>query len=159
MTKATADLYDVHGEALRVAAPLFRDFGGASHFEGPIATCKVHEDNSLVRTALQEPGKGRVLVVDGGGSLRCALVGDVLGALGHNSGWAGIVVYGCVRDSEALGQIPIGIKAIATNPRKSTKRGEGERDVVLRFAEIVFKPGDYLYADRDGIVVADAALP
>ena len=159
MTKATADLYDAHGEALRVAAPLFRDFGGASSFEGPIATCKVFEDNSLVRAALEEPGRGRVLVVDGGGSLRCALVGDMLGALGQKNGWAGIVVYGCVRDSDALGEIPIGIKAIATNPRKSVKKGEGERDVLVRFADVAFKPGDYLYADRDGIVVADAALP
>ncbi|MBI5619005.1 MAG: ribonuclease E activity regulator RraA [Gammaproteobacteria bacterium] len=159
MTKATADLYDAHGEALRVAAPLFRDFGGAPSFEGPVATCKVFEDNSLVRAALEEPGNGRVLVVDGGGSLRCALVGDMLGALGRKNGWAGIVVYGCVRDAHALGEIPIGIKAIATNPRKSVKKGEGERDVLVRFADVAFKPGDYLYADRDGIVIADAALP
>lgn len=155
---ATADLYDTHGEALRVLAPMFRDFGGLHTFAGTVATLKVYEDNSLVRTALEEPGQGRVLVVDGGGSLRCALVGDNLAALGHQNGWAGIVVYGCIRDATLIGAIAIGVKAIATNPRKSVKKGAGARDVTLRFAEVTIVPGDYLYADVDGVVVADKQL-
>lgn len=158
MPQATADLYDAHGESLRVAAPIFRNFGGRAHFEGPVSTVKVFEDNSLVRAALEEAGAGRVLVVDGGGSLRCALVGDVLGDLGVKNGWQGIVVYGCIRDSEPLSRMPIGLKALATNPRKSVKQGEGDKDIPVRFADIAIKPGDYLYADLDGIVVAERKL-
>ena len=119
---ATADLYDAHGEKLRVLAPIFRNYGGVLDFAGPIVTLKVYEDNSLVRAALEEPGEGRVLVVDGGGSLRCALVGDKLAELGHKNGWAGIVVYGCIRDSAPISSIAIGVKAIATNPRRASRR-------------------------------------
>ena len=155
---ATADLYDTYGEKLRVVAPIFRNYGGVVDFAGPVVTLKVYEDNSLVRSVLEEPGEGRVLVVDGGGSLRCALVGDKLAELGHQNGWAGIVVYGCIRDSAPIATIAIGVKAIATNPRKSVKKGEGERDVTLRFAEVAIAPGDYLYADIDGVVVADYKL-
>ena len=155
---ATADLYDAHGETLRVLAPIFRDFGGKRTFEGPVVTLKVHEDNSLVRSTLEEPGEGRVLVVDGGGSLRGALVGDNLAEIGLDNGWAGIVVYGCIRDAEPIGALAIGVKAIATNPRKSVKKGVGERDVELRFGEVTIKPGEYLYADADGVVVADGRL-
>jgi regulator of ribonuclease activity A len=158
MSHATADLYDEHGEKLQIASPVFRDFGGSIAFEGPVVTLKVFEDNSLVRSALEAPGQGRVLVVDGGGSMRCALVGDLLAELGRANGWAGIVVYGCVRDAEVLSRMDIGIKALGTNPRKSVKKGEGTRDAVLRFADLVVRPGQYLYADRDGIVVADARL-
>jgi regulator of ribonuclease activity A len=158
MSNATADLYDAHGEDLRVAAPMFRDYGGTIAFEGPAVTLKVFEDNSLVRAALEQPGNGQVLVVDGGGSLRCALVGDQLAQLAVKNGWAGIVVYGCIRDAEAMRDMAIGIKALATNPRKSVKKGEGTRDSVLRFAEISIVPGDYVYADRDGIVVAGEKL-
>ena len=122
MTTPIADLYDEHGEALRVLAPLFRDFGGILSFEGVVSTLKVHEDNFLVRSALEEDGQGRVLVVDGGGSLRCALVGDNLAALGARNNWAGIVVFGCIRDSVPISKIKIGVKALATNPRKSVKR-------------------------------------
>ncbi|MGH8596976.1 MAG: ribonuclease E activity regulator RraA, partial [Gammaproteobacteria bacterium] len=151
-------LYDIYGESLRIAAPIFCDFGGRQNFEGPVSTVKVFEDNGLVRTALEKAGAGRVLVVDGGGSLRCALVGDVLGALGIRNDWRGIVVYGCIRDATPLRQMPIGLKALATNPRKSNKNGGGDVDVPVQFADIQIKPGDYLYADRDGIVVADREL-
>jgi regulator of ribonuclease activity A len=157
--RGTADLYDQHGEKLRVMAPIFRDFGAQPAFDGAVVTLKVFEDNSLVRNHLEQPGHGRVLVVDGGGSMRCALVGDQLAKLGCDNGWAGIVVYGCVRDSAALTLMPIGIKALATNPRKSVKKGEGSVNVTLRFAEVSVVSGDYLYADADGIVVADARLP
>lgn len=155
---ATADLYDAHGEKLQVLAPIFRNYGGIVDFAGPVVTLKVYEDNSLVRSALEELGAGRVLVVDGGGSMRCALVGDNLAEIGHKNGWSGIVVYGCIRDCAPIATIAIGVKAIATIPRKSVKKGEGERDVILRFAEVVIRPGDYLYADIDGVVVADKKL-
>ena len=151
---ATADLYDDHGESLQVLAPIFRDFGGKRIFQGPVSTVKVFEDNSLVRSALEEPGEGRVLVVDGGGSMRCALVGDNLALLGQENGWAGIVVYGCIRDADPIGEINIGVKAMATNPRKSIKKGEGQRDISVRFADAVIEPGNYLYADADGVVLA-----
>ena len=158
MTHATADLYDAHGDSLRIMAPIFRDYGGHRAFSGPVVTLKAYEDNSLVRATLEEPGLARVLVVDGGGSLRCALVGDQLAELGVKNGWAGILIYGCGRDSAALANLPIGIKAMATNPRKSVKKGEGSRNAVLRFAEVVVYPGDYLYADGDGVVVAERPL-
>ncbi len=155
---ATADLYDAHAERVQVADPLLRDFGGAARFAGPIATCKVFEDNTLVRAALEDRGEGRVLVVDGGGSLRCALVGDQIAALAQRNGWSGIVVWGCIRDAAALARMPIGVKALAANPRKSVKRGEGARDVPLGFAGVRFVPGAWLYADADGILVAAAPL-
>lgn len=158
MGRSTADLYDDYGERLRVASPLFNDYGGKRFFEGPISTVRAYEDNSLVREALEEAGEGRVLVVDGGGSRHCALVGDRLAELGRRNGWAGIVVYGCIRDVDALSNIAIGIKAVAASPRKSLKKGQGERDVPVRFAEIDFCQNDYLYADADGIVVADRSL-
>ena len=154
----TADLYDQYGEQLQVAAPLLSSYGGRSTFAGAIATIKVFEDNSLVRAALETPGNGRVLVVDGGGSLRCALVGDQLAKLAVDNGWAGIVVNGCIRDAAEIATLAIGIKARNTNPRKSVKRGEGQQDIPVSFAEVRFQPGAHLYADSDGIVVADQPL-
>lgn len=158
MDVRTADLYDEHGDTLQVASPVFRDYGGTTGFAGPVATVKVHEDNTLVREALASPGEGRVLVVDGGGSLRCALVGDNLAKMGADNGWAGIVVNGCIRDSVDIAGIAIGVKALATNPAKSVKRGEGQRDLPVRFADVVFSPGAYLYADADGVVLSDKPL-
>jgi len=158
MTHATTDLCDAHGDAVRVVAPIFRDFGGAERFGGRVATLKVHEDNVLVRRALEEPGEGRVLVIDGGGSLRVALLGDQLAALGAGNGWAGVVVHGAVRDSAALATMAFGVKALGVHPRKSAKNGWGERDVPVTFGGVTFSPGEWLYADADGIVVASAAL-
>lgn len=158
MPTALADLYDEHGEKLRIAAPIFHDFGGRVEFEGPVEIVKVFEDNTLVRASLEQPGNGQVLVVDGGGSLRCALVGDMLGELAAKNGWAGILIYGCIRDADPLSRLPLGVKALATNPRKSARRGEGERNLPVRFAEISINPGDYLYADRDGVIIADRKL-
>ena len=158
MEIATADLYDAFGEELAVLAPIFSDYGGKTSFCGEITTLKVFEDNSLVRTELEKPGNNRVLVIDGGGSLRCALVGDNLAILGNEYGWSGIVVFGCVRDSMQLSGITLGVKALGVNPRKSVKKGEGERDVVLSFAEVKIEPGEYLYADADGIVISKNAL-
>jgi regulator of ribonuclease activity A len=150
----TTDLCDAHPEALAIATPVFRSFGGRRRFAGAIATVRCFEDNSLVRERLDEPGGGRVLVVDGGGSLRCALLGDQLGALGVRNGWAGVVVWGCVRDTEALGGMDLGVLALAAHPLRSVKRGQGEREVPVEFAGATFRPGHVLYADADGVVIA-----
>ncbi|WP_374352833.1 ribonuclease E activity regulator RraA [Chitinimonas sp.] len=154
MTFHTTDLSDQHGERLLVADPIFRHFGLRPCFAGPIATLKVFEDNSLVRSTLETEGHGRVLVVDGGGSLRCALVGGQLGELAVQHGWSGLVVWGCVRDTLELNALDVGIRALATHPRKSVKRGEGSSGMPVHFAGITFTPGWWLYADEDGIVVA-----
>ncbi|GAC1631299.1 MAG: ribonuclease E activity regulator RraA [Nevskia sp.] len=155
---ATTDLSDAHPEA-QTAEPMFGDFGGHMDFSGPIKTIKVFEDNALVRATLETPGAGRVLVVDGGGSPRCALVGGLLGELGVKNGWAGIVVYGYVRDSLELAEQGIGIKALGTHPRKSEKGlHSAASDKVVTFAGVTFRPGAWLYADADGIVVSDAAI-
>jgi regulator of ribonuclease activity A len=155
---ATADLWDAHGAELQAVDPDFSDFGGLRRFCGPVTTVKVFEDNSLVRAALEEPGAGRVLVVDGGGSRRCALVGDTLAELARKGGWAGIVVNGCVRDVAMLGAVALGIRALGASPARSEKRGQGVRDVVLRFSGARFEPGCWLYADEDGVVVATRDL-
>lgn len=155
---ATADLYDANEDKVQVALPMFADFGGRLTFSGPLSTVKVHEDNTLVRQALEEQGKGRVLVVDGGESLRCALVGDMLAELGRDNGWNGIIVSGCIRDSAVIAGIDIGVKAIGTNPRKSLKLNAGQRDIPVSFAGVTFTPGEYLYADEDGILLSKAAL-
>ena len=154
----TADLCDTHEGRVRVCAPMFKSFGGKVSFGGQITTLKVHEDNSLVRAALECPGEGRVLVVDGGGSLRCALVGDQLALLGVRNNWAGILVYGCIRDCAAIGQMQIGVFALATHPMKSIKKGVGERDISVNFGGISFTPGHHVYADPDGVIVSESAL-
>ena len=158
MSYATTDLSDAHPD-LQVAEPVFADYGGVLAFHGAIVTLKVFEDNALVRSTLETPGKGRVLVVDGGGSTRCALVGGNLGELGVKNGWAGIVVNGCIRDSEEITAQAIGVKALGTHPRKSEKGlHSGHVDRVVTFAGVTFRPGGWLYADADGIVVADKPI-
>lgn len=149
----TADLCDER-DNLHVADPIFRIFGKRRAFDGPIATVKCHEDNSKVREALEEPGEGRILVVDGGGSLRRALLGDMLGELAVKNGWTGVVVNGAIRDSDAINELDLGVRALATIPVKSIKRGDGQRDVSVSFAGVTFRPGEHLYADADGLVVA-----
>ena len=158
MPFATTDLCDEFGAEVSVAEPLFRDWGGTASFAGPIETLRVFEDNGLVRQTLEGPGQGRVLLVDGGGSLRTALVGGNLAALAHRNGWAGLVVHGCIRDAAEIAATPIGVKALSAIPRKSAKAGAGERGVPVTFAGVTFFPGAHLYADRDGIVVADRNL-
>ena len=125
MTFSTADLYDEHEGKVQVVNAFLQNFGGKKHFFGPISTVKCLEDNSLVRAALEEPGRGRVLVVDGGASNRCALVGDMMAKMGMENHWAGLVIYGCIRDSAIVATLPIGIKALGTNPRRSVKKGAG----------------------------------
>jgi regulator of ribonuclease activity A len=158
MEFTTADLYDRHEQEVQVAEPVFRDYGGQRCFAGVIATVRTREDNSQVRAALEEAGNGRVLVVDGGGSMRCALAGDRLAQLALQNGWTGIVVFGCIRDSAAIAGLNIGVKALGTNPRRSAKLGAGELGVPVIFAGVTFRPGAWLYADADGILVSDRCL-
>ena len=155
---ATADLCDEFGDEARVAEPVFRDYGGVASFGGPVSTVRVFEDNVLVREALEEDGRGRVLVVDGGGSTRCALVGGNLAALAHENGWAGIVVNGCIRDSAEISSTSVGVRALNTSPRKSAKGGTGGREATVSFAGVEVSSGEYLYADEDGIVIAERDL-
>lgn len=152
------DLCDDFDGKVAVLEPLFSDFGGLGRFCGPAATIRTLEDNTKVRARLEEPGKGRVLVVDGFGSLKCALVGGNLADLGDKNGWAGILVNGCVRDSDELKASKIGIKALGLMPRKSVKDDRGEYDVTVNFAGATISSGDYIYADADGIIVSKNAL-
>ena len=154
----TADLYDQHGETLRVCEPIFGDYGGLVRFTGPVATVKCLEDNTHVKAALAEPGEGRVLVVDAGGSMRCAMLGDVIAQSAVDNGWVGVLMYGCIRDSREIADMDLGVKALGTNPRKSQRRGEGQRDIPVAFAGVTFRPGDWVYCDEDGVVVADGPL-
>lgn len=158
MAFSTADLCDEHSQQVRVLQPIFRDYGGTSIFWGPCSTVQTLDDNSLVRAALEEPGEGRVLVVDGGGSLQCALVGDRLGQLAMDQGWAGLVVLGCIRDAATLGKMAIGLKALNTHPRKSQKSGRGKRDVSVNVAGVLIAPGEIIYCDADGILVSPNPL-
>lgn len=160
MSFKTADLCDEYPGSLQVCEPGFRDFGGRARFFGQISTIKCFEDNSLVREAVGEPGEGRVLVVDAGGSKRCAMLGDLLAAKAAANGWSGVLMYGLIRDSAEIAAMDLGVKALGTHPMKSVKNGVGERDLVVRFGGVTFVPGEYLYADEDGIVCsADALLP
>ena len=139
--RPTADLVDEIGEEVRSCDLQFRQFGGRTEFAGPIATVRCFQDNALLKSVLSEPGDGRILVIDGDGSLHTALVGDVIAELGRSNGWAGLIVNGAVRDAATLRTLGIGIKALGTNPRKSTKTGAGERDVVISLGGIEFRPG------------------
>jgi regulator of ribonuclease activity A len=154
----TADLCDAHEDAVRVLDLRLLDYGGRIAFCGPISTVRAFEDNSRVREAVHEPGRGRVLLVDGGGSLQRAMLGDLLAAKAVESGWAGIVIVGAIRDRAAIGALDLGVKALGSCPRKTERRGAGERDVVLQLAGLGIGPGQWLYADGDGVIVAAAAL-
>jgi regulator of ribonuclease activity A len=150
---ATADVLDEHGDDAAVCLLPLRSYGGRTSFSGPIATVRCDEDNVLVKQRVGEPGEGRVLVVDGGGSLRVALVGDIVAGLARDNGWAGLVLNGCVRDVAALAQLDVGVVALGSNPRPSRKLGAGELDVPVSFGHVTFRPGATLYADLDGVVV------
>lgn len=153
---STADLYDEHGDTLQSCTVQLRQYGARSTFEGVITTVRCHHDNVIVKATLGEPGRGRVLVVDGGGSLGAALMGDVIADLAAGNGWEGVVVHGAVRDVEALAEVGLGIKALGSNPRKSLKEGRGERDVVVSFGGVDFAPGGRLFSDADGILATRA---
>ncbi len=154
----TADLCDQHSGELQIAEPTLHHYGQRRAFTGEISTVDAFEDNSMVRQALEEPGRGRVLVVDGHASLSCAMLGDVLGALAHDNGWSGVVVNGCVRDAAELATIDVGVLALATYPLKSANRGAGRRDVSVRFAGATFQAGHVLYADEDGLILSKQPL-
>jgi regulator of ribonuclease activity A len=154
----TADLCDRLGDRLAIVELQLRQFGARRAWHGPIATCKVFEDNALVRTTLEQPGRGRVLVVDGGGSLRRALVGDQLAALGLKNGWGGVLVFGAVRDTGTLSGIDFGVAALGTHPRRGERRGEGMPDIPVTFGGVRFVPGHFLYSDDDGTVVSSVPL-
>ncbi|WP_295790479.1 ribonuclease E activity regulator RraA [uncultured Microbacterium sp.] len=153
MTIATADLYDERGDALDSLSLQLMDVGGRTAFDGPIRTVRCHRDNALVKKMLATPGEGAVLVVDGGGSLESALVGDLIAASAVENGWAGVIVHGAVRDRAAIGTLEFGVKALGTNPRKSAKDGVGEIDVPVTIAGVVFTPGRHVWADSDGVLV------
>lgn len=159
---ATCDFCDAHKNdtdgVFRVLPPVFRDFGKKIKFSGPVSTVKCFEDNSFVAAAVNSPGEGRILVVDGGGSLRRALVGGNLGKAAERNGWAGVVVDGCIRDVAELSACDIGIRALASMPLPTEKRQEGQRDVPVQIQGVWVRPGDFLYADEDGIVISDTKL-
>lgn len=163
MSFATCDICDANEDklaasTLAVLPPVFKSFGKLAKFSGPATTLKVFEDNVLVRSMLETPGNGHVLVVDGGASLRCALVGGNLGVLAEKNGWVGIVVNGCVRDSEELNTCNVGIRALATHPQRSIRKGVGERDLAVSIAGVTVRPGYWIYADADGVLVATEKL-
>ena len=159
MTFKTADLLDDNEDkALQVVQPGFQSYGANKRFSGPISTIKTFEDNSLVREAVAEEGKGRVLVIDSGGSTRCAMLGDMLAEKAMKNGWSGVVIYGLIRDSADINEMAIGVKALGTIPIKSVKRGVGFRDEAVHFHGADFVPGHYLYADEDGIILSAEAL-
>jgi regulator of ribonuclease activity A len=154
LTFYTADLCDANEAEVRTTEPIFSIFGGRVTFGGPIRTLRVFEDNSIVKEALASDGDGAVLVIDGGASTRCALLGGNLAEMASANGWAGLIVNGCIRDVHEVNACGIGVRALGTCPRKSEKRGEGEKDVALSFAGAEFRPGDFAYCDQDGVIVA-----
>ena len=151
--RPTADLVDDIGSAVRSCDTQFRQFGGRTEFAGQIRTVRCLRDNALLKSVLSTPGDGDVLVIDGGGSLHAALVGDVIADLARGNGWSGLIVHGAVRDTATLRTLDIGIKALGTNPRKSGKTGAGERDLPVEFGGVSFVSGETVYSDDDGIVV------
>ncbi|MBB5152694.1 ribonuclease E activity regulator RraA [Saccharopolyspora phatthalungensis] len=153
MTQATADLADREGPEVRSCDVQFRNLGGRAAFEGRIRTVTCFQDNALLKKVLSEPGDGQVLVIDGGGSLHTALIGDVIAEIGRSNGWSGVIVNGAVRDSAVLAEMDFGVKALGTNPRKSTKTGAGAVDEVVEFGGVRFVPGEHVVSDHDGIVV------
>ena len=154
----TTDLSDAYEGELRYLAPGYQDFGGRVRFHGVAKTLVTFEDNTKLRAAVETPGEGRVLVVDGGGSMRCALFGGNLAKLAVQNGWAGVIIHGCVRDCAELSAEAVGIKALASHPKKSHKRDLGSFDVTLNFSGVTIHPGDWIYADEDGVVISDREL-
>ena len=157
MSWTTPDLCDQYPD-IQVAEPVFRGYGGRVAFAGPAVTVKCFEDNSRVRELAATPGEGRVIVVDGGGSLRRALLGDQIAANAVTHGWSGFLIFGCVRDVDALAALPLGVQALASHPMKTDKRGLGEVDVPVAFAGLSIAPGDWIYADANGVIVATSSL-
>ena len=158
MTLSTPDLFDARKQEVRVVEPLFLSYGGTDKFFGQVRTVKCHEDNALVKALAAKPGEGRVMVVDGGGSRRRALVGDMIAGNALRNGWAGLLIWGMVRDVDELRQLPLGVKAVGAFPVPANKEGSGQVDVPVAFGNVEFRPGDWLYADNNGILVASTPL-
>lgn len=158
MKLSTPDLCDLHendpAAGLRVLDGIFRNYGGRSEFFGQVVTIKCFEDNSVVKQLVDTPGAGKVILMDGGGSLRRAILGDMLAEKAANNGWSGLIINGCIRDCDEIGNIPIGVKALNTHPMKTEKRGLGDLDVPVSFAGHTINPGDWVYADRNGVVLS-----
>jgi regulator of ribonuclease activity A len=152
------ELCDRYPEDVRILEPMLGNFGGRERFFGQIVTIKAFEDNSLVREQVALPGEGRVLVVDGGGSMRRAMLGDMLAEKASANGWAGIIIYGCIRDVNAIADLDIGVQALGAHPLKTDKKGIGELNVVVRFGGVDFVPGEYCYADNNGVLVSQKPL-
>ena len=158
LTLKTADLCDEYSDQMDILEPGFISYGGHAAFHGPISTIKCLEDNSKVREQLSLPGDGRVLVVDAGGSKRCAMLGDMLAQKGVDNGWSGVIMFGLIRDSHDISSMPIGVKALGTHPKKSEKNNLGFIDMKVSFSGVTFTPGDFVYADHDGIVLSRTEL-
>ncbi|HID36685.1 MAG TPA: RraA family protein [Ghiorsea sp.] len=151
----TTDLYDEHLESLQVAVSIFRDFGGKTRFCGKVVTLKAVDDNSFLRQSFAENGTGKVLVVDASASMRCAMMGDMMADLAASNGWEGVIINGCIRDSADVAKVQLGVKALATTPRKTAKNQQGLLNIPVHFAGVTFTPDAYVYADEDGIVIAN----
>ncbi|WP_104046026.1 ribonuclease E activity regulator RraA [Arthrobacter sp. ZGTC412] len=149
----TADLYDERGEDIQSLAIQFQSLGGRTHFSGPARTVRCFEDNALLKSVVSTPGEGAILVVDGGGSLSRALMGDMIAEIAVSNGWSGVIINGAIRDREAISGLPLGVKALGSNPRKSTKTGAGESDVELTLDGVTIRPGALVYCDPDGVLV------
>lgn len=152
---STADLFDERGPQLQSLSLQLQDIGGVTGFSGTVRTVRCFQDNALVRSTLNSPGEGAVLVIDGAGSLETALVGDLIASAAADNGWAGLIVHGAVRDRVALGTLPIGVKALGSNPAKSAKTGAGELDVTVEFGGVRFEPGAQVWCDEDGVLVTE----
>ncbi|NIP30464.1 MAG: putative 4-hydroxy-4-methyl-2-oxoglutarate aldolase [Candidatus Dadabacteria bacterium] len=158
MNYSTPDLCDEYPGFVRVVEPMFLNFGGKSSFGGEIVTIKCFEDNSLVKENAAKSGKGKVLVVDGGGSMRRALCGDLVAKSAMDNGWEGLIIYGCIRDVDQISDMEIGMQALGTIPLKTEKKGIGDMNIPLGFGGVTFNPGEYIYADNNGIIVSSKQL-
>ena len=158
MQYVTPDLCDKYPEQVSVLEPMLQNFGGRLSFGGEIVTVKCFEDNSLVKENVAKAGDGKVLVVDGGGSLRRALLGDMLAEQAAENGWEGIIVYGCIRDVDVIMETELGVQALDTHPMKTEKRGLGDYNIPVTFGGVTFTPGEYVYADNNGVIIAPVAL-
>ena len=158
MTIVTPDLCDAYPELVRVAEPVFTNYGGRPAFGGEIITVKCHEDNSLVKEHVSNLGEGKVMVVDGGGSLRCALLGDMLAEKAAENNWAGLIIFGCIRDVDEIRKTQLGVQALRTIPIKSNRKGRGDLNIPVTFAGVTFHPGEYVYADNNGVIVSAEPL-
>ena len=158
MSFVTPDLCDDNPDLISVVEPIFNNYGGKRAFGGEIVTVKCHEDNSVVKKQASELGHGKVMVVDGGGSLRCALLGDLIAEKAVENGWEGLVIFGCIRDVDAIGELNLGVQALRTIPIKSVRKDRGDLNIEITFGGVTFKPGDYVYADNNGVIVSTKPL-